>query len=449
MMDNVMQLSYESVAEALAKDYYKIYYVNTETDRFIEYREFIEHKLRPGEDPYLPQEDFAEASRKYLLEAVHPDDLDEVLEEFSKEVVLKALEDDHVFSIEFRAVAGGDVRYIRLKAMKMMDESDPHIVIGISHIDAQVKRAEEYERTHRERVTFGKIAEALAGDYFLIYYVDVDNEHYIEYSSHEDFRKLELEKEGYDFFESCKENALRHVYEEDRRLFITTFDKENLLKELDKSGSCNIRYRLMLSDVPTYVSMKATMIEDEHGRHVVIGVSNIDSQVRREKETARELGVVRQLINRDQMTGVKNKYAYTEAEKAINEDIALGISKDFSIVVCDVNGLKEINDTYGHNAGDQYIKDGCKLICDIFRHSPVYRIGGDEFVAVLKDSDHEYRGALIAELEKQVKDNIDQEKVSIACGMADFDQEEDGCVAEVFERADAQMYKNKEMLKSL
>ena len=118
MMDNVMQLSYESVAEALAKDYYKIYYVNTETDRFIEYREFIEHKLRPGEDPYLPQEDFAEASRKYLMEAVHPDDLAEVLEEFSKEVVLKALEDDHVFSIEFRSVAGGDVRYIRLKAMR-------------------------------------------------------------------------------------------------------------------------------------------------------------------------------------------------------------------------------------------------------------------------------------------------------------------------------------------
>ena len=58
----------------------------------------------------------------------------------------------------------------------------------------------------------------------------------------------------------------------------------------------------------------------------------------------------------------------------------------------------------------------CKLICDIFRHSPVYRIGGDKFVAVLKDSDHEYRGALIAELEKQMADNPD---MNLAGGASD------------------------------
>ena len=449
MMDNVMQLSYESVAEALAKDYYKIYYVNTETDRFIEYREFIEHKSGSCEDPYLPREDFAEASRKYLAETVHPDDLEEVLEGFSKEVVLKALKDDHVFSIEFRSVAGGDVRYIRLKAMKMMDESDPHIVIGISHIDAQVKRAEEFERTHSERVTFGKIAEALAADYFLIYYVDLENDHFIEYSAHEDFRKLEIEEEGFDFFGTSRKNAMVHVYEDDRKLFISTIEKESLVAELEKNGSCSIRYRLILGDVPTYVSLKATMIEDDHGKHIIIGVSNIDSQVRREQETARELGVVRQLVNRDHLTGVKNKYAYSEAEKAIDDDIAIGIAKDFAIVVCDVNGLKVINDTYGHSAGDKYIKDGCKLICDVFRHSPVYRIGGDEFCAILKGADFQRSPELMDEIETQVRDNIAKGGVSIACGIASFDPESDGSVKSVFERADEAMYRNKKLLKSL
>lgn len=38
-----------------------------------------------------------------------------------------------------------------------------------------------------------------------------------------------------------------------------------------------------------------------------------------------------------------------------------------------------LNDTYGHTAGDNYIKGCCKVICQIYKHSPVFRIGGDEF----------------------------------------------------------------------
>jgi GGDEF domain-containing protein len=50
----------------------------------------------------------------------------------------------------------------------------------------------------------------------------------------------------------------------------------------------------------------------------------------------------------------------------------------------DLNDLKHINDRYGHERGDEYIVNCCRLICQVFKHSPVFRIGGDEFVALLR-----------------------------------------------------------------
>ncbi|SFG62165.1 GGDEF domain-containing protein [Oribacterium sp. WCC10] len=94
------------------------------------------------------------------------------------------------------------------------------------------------------------------------------------------------------------------------------------------------------------------------------------------------------IANYDPLTGVKNKHAYIDAEAKLNSLIEENESPDFAIIVFDLNGLKTINDTLGHQAGDQFIKDGCSLICDYFKHSPVYRIGGDEFVAIAQDHDY-------------------------------------------------------------
>jgi len=61
----------------------------------------------------------------------------------------------------------------------------------------------------------------------------------------------------------------------------------------------------------------------------------------------------------------------------------LGEAPEFGVIGCDVNGLKKINDTLGHKAGDEYICAACKMLCEYFKHSPVFRIGGDEFVVIL------------------------------------------------------------------
>ena len=79
--------------------------------------------------------------------------------------------------------------------------------------------------------------------------------------------------------------------------------------------------------------------------------------------------------------------------------MAAGKAESFSVVVCDVNGLKHVNDTLGHKAGDEYICAACDMICEIYDHSPVYRLGGDEFTVVLSGHDYDIREELLQMLQ--------------------------------------------------
>ena len=123
----------------------------------------------------------------------------------------------------------------------------------------------------------------------------------------------------------------------------------------------------------------------------------------------------------------------------------------FAIVLADLNNLKYVNDTYGHKAGDEYIKRACKLIFDTFAHSPVFRVGGDEFVVVMMGSDYENRVMLMQKIRDQVLENqqLRKGRPIVAVGIATYDRKLDKKVSEVYERADQEMYRNKNHLKNL
>ena len=180
---------------------------------------------------------------------------------------------------------------------------------------------------------------------------------------------------------------------------------------------------------------------------ITVLVSNYQTLSKQAQRSEAALFAARDAVNTDPLTGVKSKHAYSEEEAALNGEIENKAAPPFSVVVCDVNGLKIINDTQGHKAGDIYIKDACKVICDVFKHSPVFRIGGDEFVVILKDEDHVARRELYEKMVEQSRGVEVGEGVIIACGMSDFDPKTDRAVSDAFERADTLMYENKKSLK--
>ena len=179
-------------------------------------------------------------------------------------------------------------------------------------------------------------------------------------------------------------------------------------------------------------------------------VADISAEKRREVEVANEaMKNAQQRANTDALTGVKSKHAYHEREGEINKAIALGTQGAFGVIVCDVNGLKNINDRYGHIHGDFLLKKACDYICTYFKYSPVFRIGGDEFVVLLEGQDYENRVALLAEFDLRNENNVGKTNVVIATGMSEYRPDEDDSYRAVFIRADNKMYKRKEQLKNM
>ena len=190
-------------------------------------------------------------------------------------------------------------------------------------------------------------------------------------------------------------------------------------------------------------TMHAFVLEDEKNRYK----KELEKTVKREREQKQELGSAKLLAYTDPLTGVKNKLAYIEEIEILNKDIEQERIEQFGVVVFDLNGLKHINDTLGHDAGDKYIQAGSKLICLKFCHSPVYRVGGDEFVVLLQGTDYKYREDLLAEFDLQVERNLDKGEVVVATGMSTFDKDSDEDYLSVFTRADKNMYERKHQLK--
>ena len=157
------------------------------------------------------------------------------------------------------------------------------------------------------------------------------------------------------------------------------------------------------------------------------------------------------LAYEDALTHVKNKAAYDLAVKNLQMEIEVGKNPAFGIAVFDVNELKPVNDSLGHEYGNMLLTNSCQLLCKVFSHSPVFRIGGDEFVVILRGQDYMTREERFAQLERSMeatwKNTRVEERISIAAGMEIFVPGADTSVVGVFKRADAAMYENKRRMK--
>ena len=164
-------------------------------------------------------------------------------------------------------------------------------------------------------------------------------------------------------------------------------------------------------------------------------------------EKQHELQVVKHQVEIDALTGVKSKHAYVDTEEEIDNKIASGEMPDFALVVFDLNNLKDVNDTYGHEAGDLYIIAATKFIKSIFVDCEIYRIGGDEFVAILLDENYINRETLLLNFNKTMEMNMKNRGVVVSSGMSSFVPGIDNTYIQVFNRADKEMYQRKHELK--
>lgn len=182
-------------------------------------------------------------------------------------------------------------------------------------------------------------------------------------------------------------------------------------------------------------------------RSYVQGLLKAEEEIRSAQEQAQDMT---ELAFKDALTHVNSKAAYEKMKEALQEQIDKE-SVTFAFVMIDVNNLKEINDTYGHDCGDKYIFGSCHAFCKIYKQSLIYRIGGDEFVVLLQNSDYNNRNKLLNIMEtefQKTRNNTSRkpwERYSVAFGMSDYRKGDS--VDDVFKRADENMYQKKMEIK--
>ena len=150
----------------------------------------------------------------------------------------------------------------------------------------------------------------------------------------------------------------------------------------------------------------------------------------------------------DALTSVRNKGGFNDYIQGLQERLDSKEPLAFAVIILDCDNLKTVNDQYGHDKGDVYIKTASELICRVFKHSPVFRIGGDEFAVILENEDYQNRKELTERFDKkadEIRASAENkwEQVSIALGMAEYDPQSDTSVDDVIHRADKTMYENK------
>ncbi len=428
------------IAQALAQGFTDLFYIDLNTEGFIEYRsDDKDGSLSEVRRGWHFFELFMDAAEEYL----YHEDREEVVKAMDRKTLTAALEKNNVFMMTCRVMKKQQPVYMDLKVTRMHDD-DRFIILSMTDVDEQIKQRQAANRMKEEQSAYSKIS-ALAGDFLCIYIVSPESGRYREYSSAAGFDAIAVPTEGEDFFTDFRENSIKVVYPEDKNRVFTALTMENAIEEVRNNGIFTLSYRLVMNDEPRYVQLKAALVEEQDSCRLIVGVNDIDAQVRQEEEYSRRLAQARIEANIDALTGVKNRNAYRVYEDRLNAQIEMNRAPEFAIIILDLNDLKKVNDSEGHKAGDQFIRDACRIICTTFKRSPVFRVGGDEFAVISQGEDYSRIEELAEMMNAHNEEAVKNGGIVIAMGVSCYN--DDTKVAQVYERADQRMYEDKSRLK--
>ena len=157
----------------------------------------------------------------------------------------------------------------------------------------------------------------------------------------------------------------------------------------------------------------------------------------------------REMAYTDALTGLGNRTAYFEEINRLDAQIVAGTA-NFSVAVFDINGLKKANDNLGHEFGDLLIKTIVGILKDCVAEGNLYRIGGDEFVAIAQNSENDFFEKAFALIDRALsdrggvlRDGEKQAPLAVSKGAAVYQKGADKRYNAVFHKADSVMYDDK------
>ena len=426
------RMAYEHVALSLAMRYDTIYYVNVEDGAYTVFSSTEDYRELELSDE---QGDFFDRMGAHISDLIHPGDWKGVAILFDRKAMSDVLSTSYVRSETFRIRYRGNFVYMNMQIMPAEDAL--HWIVGFKNVDVIERRRREAAAQAR---IYSNIARTLARRYDWIYYLDLEANSCMRFSSRDVSVDAGSLMDGDTFFENMRRMS---VHRDDQPMMEPLTNREALVNAVEHRGGLVTTVRIRREHQCVYTRFRCVWADDH--RHIIVAEYDVDDKVRDIKAQQKSLRIAERRAMTDDLTHVRNKNAYADFEEELQRCIDEGTVEPLAIAVCDVNNLKSVNDDHGHKAGDALIQAACKLICVVYAHSPVFRVGGDEFAVVMQGEDYRNRRELLDKMRATALDNLQNGGAVVAVGMADYDGDE--YITDVFERADREMYENKRALK--
>ncbi|MDQ3957248.1 MAG: diguanylate cyclase [Actinomycetota bacterium] len=182
-------------------------------------------------------------------------------------------------------------------------------------------------------------------------------------------------------------------------------------------------------------------------RYAIAAFTDITQRKLAERALQRKEQQAQEQALRDDLTGLHNRRGLLHVTEALMK-LAVRADRPLSLVYIDMDGMKGINDTHGHQEGDRALIDVARILQGNLRESDfIARIGGDEFCAVLSGGSEEQDAVAVARIEKAVRAHNETAgrpyELSLSIGLARFDPSRPFTIYELLGAADAAMYRQK------
>ena len=391
---------------------------------------------------YTDQRDFPDELGSFMR-GVHPEDRDAFIGSIRADILDENITrtTEHVCRFYKK---DGSVRWFRGKGFLSRDsEGRPLQFRGVTIDITQMKERDAlYLELQNEAASLNTIHEMLGSGKWTMDFDESGVMVRVNWS--DEFRRM-IGYQGVEDFPDVLESWSDLLYPD---------DKERVLKEYNETISdytgqriYDVEYRLLTKN-RGYRWYRAIGKPTRRADGSPITYVGVFIDITERKESAQALSVARKMADVDSLTGVKNKNAFTQWEKKIDAEIVKGEQEPFAAIVCDVNDLKKVNDLCGHKEGDICIVNASRKICRIFAHSPVFRIGGDEFAVILSGEDYQDREKLMEQINVVPSDHSKIKMgETISAGMAEYKKKQHRSLLSVLEEADKAMYERKQYLK--
>ncbi len=324
-----------------------------------------------------------------------------------------------LFTLEYPCHSPEEKRWFMLRATPFRGQGDYAAVI--SHVDITRRKLKE-EEANRQRIKLKKILETTMEGFFI------------------------LNKEG-KFIETNQAflNMIKYSEEKLLDMYVNQIDiNENYeqvkkhLARIKEKGSDSFETRFKCKDdSEIFVEISTSYIENPEGQEYAVFVRDITKR-KKEKEK------IKYYSFHDQLTGIYNRRYFEQELERMDKSRRLPIT----IIIADLDGLKNINDTYGHKIGDKYIKKTADLLKAVTREEDIVaRIGGDEFAVILPETDHSDAHNIKKRFHKKCeicnKNNNLPEPITISIGYSTLTDDSKN-LNDIFKEADNFMYKEKD-----